>query len=230
MKRALDGRVVSRAASTATAAAVAASGSARADAVLDVLRATASKKTSAFAALTRAQVEAALGLLLDEQCTIPFVARYRKERTNGMDETQLGAVRAAANAREVVESKRARAFELLKRGNIVDDVVYDAVARARSVEAIEDAIGKFKTKTSSRADRARALGLDALAEALLRDGPGGVESLARPFVKDSKEIKDVEEALRLAKDVLAERAANETSAREAARRSTGRDGSWILID
>ena len=79
-------------------------------------------------------------------------------------------------------------------------------------------------RARAAADRARALGLDALAEALLRDGPGGVESLARPFVKDSKEIKDVEEALRLAKDVLAERAANETSAREAARRSTGRDG------
>ena len=226
MKRALDGRVVARAASTAASGSSRARAS-RADAVVERLRASATSSTassSSVAALTRAQVEAALGLLLDEQCTLPFVARYRKERTNGMDETQLRAVRAAAAAYEVVESKRASAFELLKKLSIVDEALFDALARATSVETIEDVIGKYKTKTSSRADRARALGVDALAEALLRDGPGGVEALARPFVKTKEEIKDVEEALRLAKDVLAERAANETSAREAARRSTLVDG------
>ena len=93
-----------------------------------------------------------------------------------MDEARFRAVAAASG--EVVESKRARAFELLKKGNIVDDVVYDAVARARSVEAIEDAISKFKTARLWRT--AAALGFGCAAGALLRDGRGR-ESLARPL-------------------------------------------------
>jgi uncharacterized protein len=162
-------------------------------------------------------------LLIDEQCTLPFVARYRKERTDGLDEGQLRAVAAAHAEWTRLESKRESAFEALTRLEIADEGLFARLRDASSVETIEDLMSKYKTKTSSRADRARELGCEPLAEKILSDGAGGVEALARAYV-NGKDVPDVGEALRLAKDVLAERAANETSAREAARRSTWQNG------
>lgn len=169
-------------------------------------------------AISRAQIEAALALLIDDQCTLPFVARYRKERTQGLDELQLRCVEKAARRYEALEAKRASALDALQKLDIqkLDADVLRAVTSASTLEAIEDVMQKFRTKATSRADRARSLRCDALAEALILDGPGGIESLARPYVNGDA-IKTVEDALKFAKDVLAERAANETAARAAAR-------------
>ena len=77
----------------------------------------------------REQIDAALRLLIDEQCTLPFVARYRKERTDGLDEGQLRAVAAAHAEWTRLESKRESAFEALTRLEIADERVVREIAR-----------------------------------------------------------------------------------------------------
>ena len=181
--------------------------------------------------VTRSQIDAALALLLDEQCTLPFVARYRKERTNGLDENELREIERAAKACEALEAKRESALDALKRADPPPsredfERVSKKLREATTVEAIEDLIGPYRTKTSSRADKARALGCDGLAREILTDGPGGVEALARKYVnaKRGGEVKNVDEALNYARDVLADQAANEPTAREAARRTIWTSG------
>jgi uncharacterized protein len=218
MKRTLGGTVKTSArASRARAARASGRAVGRTDAVL------ARARGATLGDVRREQIDAALRLLIDEQCTLPFVARYRKERTDGLDEGQLRAVAAAHAEWTRLESKRESAFEALTRLEIVDERLFARLREASAVETIEDLMSKYKTKTSSRADRARELGCEPLAEKILSDGAGGVEALARAYV-NGNDVPDVCEALRLAKDVLAERAANETSAREAARRSTWQNG------
>ena len=87
-------------------------------------------------AISRAQIEAALALLIDDQCTLPFVARYRKERTQGLDELQLRCVEKAARRYEALDAKRASALDALQKLEIRDADVLRAVTSASTLEAI----------------------------------------------------------------------------------------------
>lgn len=224
MKRTIEGTI--KRVGRARAFASTSSTTARVD---QVERALAQSKTQIR--VTRSQIDAALALLLDEQCTLPFVARYRKERTNGLDEHELREIERAAKACEALEAKRASALDALQRADPPParedfERVSKKLREATTLEAIEDLIGPYRTKTSSRADKARALGCDGLAREILTDGPGGVEALARKYVsaKQGGEVKSVDEALSYARDVLADQAANEPTAREAARRTMWTSG------
>lgn len=225
MKRTIEG-TIKRVGRARAFASTTSSTTARVD---QVERALAHSKTQIR--VTRSQIDAALALLLDEQCTLPFVARYRKERTNGLDEHELREIERAAKVCEALEAKRASALDALQRADPPPtredfERVSKKLREATTVEAIEDLIGPYRTKTSSRADKARALGCDGLAREILTDGPGGVEALARKYVsaKQGEEVKSVDEALSYARDVLADQAANEPTAREAARRTMWTSG------
>ena len=226
MKRTIEGTIKR----VGRARAFASTSSSTTSRVDQVERALAHSKTQIR--VTRSQIDAALALLLDEQCTLPFVARYRKERTNGLDEHELREIERAAKACEALEAKRASALDALQRADPPPsredfDRVSKKLREATTVEAIEDLIGPYRTKTSSRADKARTLGCDGLAREILTDGPGGVEALARKYVvraKQGGEVKSVDEALSYARDVLADQAANEPTAREAARRTVWTSG------
>eukprot|EP00887_Chlorella_sp_A99_P003138 scaffold9.g3138.t1 len=164
--------------------------------------------------------------LLDDGASLPFVARYRKEATGGLDEAQLRAVEKELARAVALEAHRASVLSKLERGGALGGAggtkLRAAVAAAESVQRLEDLYLPHKPKRATRASAAKDRGLAPLADALLCAGglqqarPPPVAQLARPLVR-APEVPTADVALAGARDILAERAAELPEARQRAR-------------
>ena len=160
-----------------------------------------SKMIAAALALSEKAVENTLELL-EEGCTIPFISRYRKEKTGNMDEVKIEAV---AQANEKYKEMAKRKETILK--TIGDQGKLSAELQQRidncwdAIE-LEDIYLPFKPKRRTRAQVAREQGLEPLAQLLLLQRERNPEQAARKFVGDK--VSDVEAALQGAKDIIAE--------------------------
>ncbi len=165
--------------------------------------------------LTRAQVAAAAALF-DEGNTIPFVARYRKEMTGGLDEEQLRQVEARlAYLRHLAERKATVLKSIEEQGKLTPELAA-AIEAATTLQAVEDLYLPYKPKRRTRASLARERGLEPLADLILaQKETRPLEELATPFLSD--EVPDVEAALAGARDILAERLTEDASIRAEAR-------------
>ena len=169
--------------------------------------------------LPLAGVERTLALAA-EGATVPFLARYRKEATGGLDEVQLRAILDAAAAREELESRRAAILKSLAEHGKLTPELERAVTGARSKNELEDLYLPHRPKRRTRATIARERGLAPLAERIWaqREPPGGdVRAHAVPFVDPAKDVPDPEAALAGARDIVAERIAEDPPLRAAAR-------------
>jgi uncharacterized protein len=184
--------------------------------------------------LSPRQVESALQLF-EEGGTIPFVARYRKEATNGLDEVQLRDIEDRAAYLEELEDRREAILKSIEEQGKLDDVLRARIEGAQTKQALEDLYLPYKPKRRTRATIARERGLEPLAE-LIWSGSASdvdVEAAASSFVDPAREVASVDDALRGARDILAERVAEDASIREWVRSRTrtaglvtsrGRDG------
>ncbi len=165
--------------------------------------------------LTPAAVGAAL-TLLDEGATVPFVARYRKERTGGLDEVQLRAIAEAAElARELDKRKRAVWQSLCEHGHATDRLRAQLLAAATRAE-VEDLYLPLRPKRKTRASVARDRGLQALAERILSQSrQGNPTHEAAAFV--GPEVSDAQAALAGACDIVAEQLSETPTIRRAVR-------------
>lgn len=154
--------------------------------------------------------------LLDEGNTIPFVARYRKERTGGLDEEQLRAIaERLAYLRGLEERKQAVLASLAEQEKLTAELEA-AIAAAETLQAVEDIYLPFRPKRRTRATVARELGLEPLAQTILAQPTSGrPESAAQPFL--SADVPDVEAALAGARDIVAEQMAETAAIRRFAR-------------
>jgi uncharacterized protein len=166
--------------------------------------------------LARAQVAATV-VLFDEGNTIPFVARYRKEMTGGLDEEQLRQIEARLTyLRRLVERKAAVLKSIEEQGKLTAELAA-AIEAATTLQAVEDLYLPYKPKRRTRATIARERGLEPLADLLLAQKDSRpLEVLAAGFVSD--EVPDAETALAGARDILAERASEDAAVRGEARR------------
>jgi uncharacterized protein len=166
--------------------------------------------------LARAQV-AATAALFDEGNTIPFVARYRKEVTGGLDEEQLRQVQARLDyLRKLAERKEAVLKSIDEQGKLTPDLAA-ALEAATTLQQVEDLYLPYKPKRRTRATIARERGLEPLADILLaQKEKRPLEELAAPFLND--EVPDVEAALAGARDILAEVAVEDAAVRGEARK------------
>ena len=152
----------------------------------------------------RAQVQAAVDLL-DEGATVPFIARYRKEATGGLDDTQLRNLQEAlVYGREMEERRAAVIASVTEQGKMTPELLAQIEA-ADSKQRIEDLYLPFKPKRRTRAQIAIAAGLAPLADKLLADPMLTPEIEAAAFVSAEKGVADVKAALDGARDILAER-------------------------
>lgn len=152
----------------------------------------------------RAQVQAAVDLL-DEGATVPFIARYRKEATGGLDDTQLRNLQEAlVYGREMEERRAAVIASVTEQGKMTPELLAQIEA-ADSKQRIEDLYLPFKPKRRTRAQIAIAAGLAPLADKLLADPTLTPETEAAAFVSTEKGVADVKAALDGARDILAER-------------------------
>ncbi len=152
------------------------------------------------------QVAAAVGLL-DEGATVPFVARYRKEVTGGLDDTQLRNLADRLAYLRDFEARRAAIFqEITSQGKMTDELAGKLAGAATKAE-IEDIYAPYKPKRRTKAEIARERGLQPLADLIFDDRSTDPQKAAEAFV--AGEVADVKAALDGARDILAERFSEE---------------------
>ena len=156
--------------------------------------------------------------LLDEGSTVAFIARYRKEETNSLKDTQIREIEKGLTRLRNFEKRKDEIISSLKNQEKLDDTLKEKIEKAQSLTELEDIYEPFKKKRKTRADKARKLGLESLLEKLLEratskeDG----EKLAKAYLKEG--IKDEEDAIKKALDILAEDISNDIDAKNIIRR------------
>ncbi|MFT4197430.1 MAG: Tex family protein [Pseudoxanthomonas sp.] len=151
-----------------------------------------------------AQAQAAIALL-DEGATVPFIARYRKEATGSLDDTQLRNLEVRlAYLRELEERRAAILASIAEQGKLGDELRAEILA-ADSKSRLEDLYLPYKPKRRTRAQIAREAGLEPLAEGLLADPTRVPEQFAAQFVAAEKGVADAKAALEGARAILMER-------------------------
>ncbi len=148
-----------------------------------------------------AQVAAAVGLI-DEGATIPFIARYRKEITDGLDDTQLRNLSERLVYLRDLEQRRQSIVESIRSQDKLTDELAGRIAAVTTKAELEDIYLPYKPKRRTRAQIARERGLDGLADAIIANRSADPALLAAAFVKD--EVTDVKMALEGARDIIAE--------------------------
>ncbi len=140
--------------------------------------------------------------LLEEAATIPFIARYRKERTGGLDELQIASIRDNERKfEEIIQRQKTIVKAIDEQGKLTDELK-TKVQNTFDLLLLEDIYLPYKQKRLTRGEKARKLGLEPLAKIILAQKGGDPERLAESFVKG--EILDEAIALTGAKDIIAE--------------------------
>ncbi|GJD75460.1 Tex family protein [Methylobacterium goesingense] len=150
------------------------------------------------------QVKAAVDLL-DGGATVPFIARYRKEVTGTLDDTQLRNLEERLAYLRDLEARRAAVLEAIDAQGKLEPGLKARILAAETKARLEDLYLPFKLKRRTKAQAAREAGLEPLAEALLTRPDQGPEAAARAYVDAVKGIADVEAALEGARAILIER-------------------------
>lgn len=155
-----------------------------------------------------AQVAAAIDLL-DGGATVPFVARYRKEATGGLDDGQLRQLEERLRYLRELEERRSAVLASIEEQGKLDDKLQAQILAAETKQRLEDLYLPYKPKRRTKAQIAREAGLEPLAEALLSDPTQDPEQQAEAFINPDHQINDVKAALDGAKQILMERFAED---------------------
>ena len=159
--------------------------------------------------------------LLDEGCTIPFISRYRKERTGGLDEVQITAISdRAARLMEIAKRKETIVKTITELGKMTPDM-QKRIDNCWELTTLEDIYLPYKPKRRTRAQVAREQGLEPLATLLLMQREPNPEQAARRFVVG--DVKDVAAALRGAQDIIAEQVSEDERSRNQVRSAFRRE-------
>lgn len=160
------------------------------------------------------QVDATLDLL-EAGCTIPFISRYRKEATGNLDEVQVAAISDLnAKLKELQKRKETILKTIDEQGKLTDDLRMRITASWSATE-LEDIYMPFKPRRRTRAQVARELGLEPLADIIMAQSDKAPQVAAQRFVKEG--VDDVDAALYGAKDIIAERISENERARQSVR-------------
>jgi protein Tex len=140
--------------------------------------------------------------LLDDGATVPFIARYRKEVTGGLDDTQLRTLAERLSYLREMETRRAAILSSIKDQGKLTDALETSLLKATTKAELEDIYLPFKPKRRTRAMIARENGLGPLADAILADRAADPAALATAYVTHA--VPDVKSALEGARDIIAE--------------------------
>ena len=162
------------------------------------------------------QIEQTLGLL-DGGATIPFIARYRKEATGGLDEVQIAEVaKQNEKFKELTHRKEYILQTIDEQGKLTDELK-ERISACWDATELEDIYLPYKPKRKTRAEMARKRGLEPLADSILHRPNGDPEQYAKSFI--TEEVPTIEDALQGARDILAEKMNEDERVRNTLRRS-----------
>lgn len=162
--------------------------------------------------------------LLDEGNTVPFIARYRKEATGSLDEVQIKTIEDAYQYEKGLEQRKEEVVRLIEeQGKMTDELKKD-IEKATVLQRIEDLYRPYKQKRRTRAMIAIESGLEQLADQLLLFKTDEPADLAAPYINAEMNVSSIEEALAGARDIIAERLADDAALRELVRKLAWSDG------
>lgn len=166
--------------------------------------------------------------LFDSDNTVPFVARYRKEVTGGLDETQLRTILERLTYLRNLEARKETVLKSIEEQGKLTDELRARIEQAETLQLVEDLYLPYKPKRRTRATMARERGLEPLAQMMLAQDitRGNPNDLAADFLND--DVPSVEDALAGARDIIAESVAEDADVRAAVRKTTGREA-WLVV-
>ena len=153
--------------------------------------------------------------LLEEGCTIPFISRYRKEKTGNLDEVKIEQIAQANDKLKELAKRKETVLKTIDEQGKLTDALRKRIEDCWDATELEDIYLPFKPKRRTRAQIAREQGLEPLAQLLLLQRERNPEQAAHRFVNDK--VKDVEAALAGAKDIIAETVSENEQSRHAIR-------------
>lgn len=166
------------------------------------------------------QVSATLNLL-EGGATIPFISRYRKEVTGGLDEVQIEAIQSQYEKLQETAKRKETILKTIDAQGKLTQELQKRIDQTWDTTELEDIYLPYKPKRKSRAESARQLGLEPLSTLLMMQREPNPELIAKRYVKG--EVKSVEEALKGARDIIAEQVSENEQSRSYVRNAFGRD-------
>lgn len=173
--------------------------------------------------IKRWQTEAAVALI-DEGNTIPFIARYRKEKTGSLNDEMLRNLNERLTYLRNLEEKKSQAISAIEEQGKLTEEIRSAIEKAETMVAVEDLYRPFRPKRRTRALIAREKGLESLAELIFSQKTGDLETAAVPYISEAKGVASAQEALAGASDILAEQVSDDADVRTHIRKMTMREG------
>ncbi len=167
--------------------------------------------------LRSGQVQAAMELF-SQGCTIPFIARYRKEATHSLDEVDLTNIRDLWHSLEDLDKRRKAIVESLEKRDLLTKELEKKLRNAPSLTTLEDLYLPYRPKRKTRASVAREQGLEPLAQALFAQKGIDPDAKAREFLNPEKGVHTIDDALDGAGDIMAEYISENLEARQELRK------------
>lgn len=159
--------------------------------------------------------------LLDEGCTIPFIARYRKERTGNLNEIQITQISEQYERLKEVQKRKETILKSIREQEKLTPELQKRIEDCWDSAELEDIYLPYKPKRHTRAEIARQKGLEPLATLIMLQRDSAPQRAAERFVND--DVKDTDEAIAGAKDIIAEQISEDQQARNTVRREYKRD-------
>ena len=159
--------------------------------------------------------------LIDEGCTIPFISRYRKERTGNLDEVQITAISDAYDKLKEISKRKDTVVKTITEQGKMTDNLQRRIDACWDANELEDIYMPFKPKRRTKAQVAREQGLEPLSLILMMQRERNIEAAAQRFVKEG--VKDVAAAIKGAQDIVAEMVSEDERSRQQVRSSFRRE-------
>ena len=150
--------------------------------------------------------------LFEEGCTIPFIARYRKEKTNNLDEDQIRSIEKTYDTEDKLFNRKHEVINSIEEKGKLTEELRTAILNATTIKEVETLYLPFKEKKKTRAGIAISKGLEPLADWLLQFRNFPIEKEAEKYLNDK--VATIEEAIQGAKDIVAERMSDDIRVRE----------------
>ena len=155
--------------------------------------------------------------LIGEDCSVAFIARYRKEATDCMNEVMISRVKKRCEELSLLETRRKTIIESIDKQGLLTNELKSDIKKAETLSELEDLYLPFKPKRKTRAEIAKQKGLQPLADLILKEADCDIDKRAKELVALSKQVGSVQEALEGARDIVAANINENASIRSAMR-------------
>ena len=162
--------------------------------------------------------------LLGEGATVPFIARYRKEMTNTMNEETVAEVKKRLEQLDELEKRKEFVLKSIAEQEKLTPELERQINNAETLQDVEDLYLPYKPKRRTKAEIARQKGLEPLARMIMSQNSDDVNGMAKRFINKEKEVNNEEEALKGACDIMAEWISENINGRNRIRKIYHRDG------